>query len=753
MQRGKKKQNPEISLHFFPKDLTRIMTWLRNANLNEETIEKLAPQILADTRCDKYRMCSAHFTTDSFYLKGTRKLLKDDAVPTIFQDDKAPPRFNPWLFRTPKRPKFDATLEPACTSQTCTCTCHQIPKKKPIMVTDSSTQTDPTYFLLVPTKNPCVMQANLKRVALDHGYSKYSYNVQPLQSTANKKASASLVQGVNDVSAQDSEGQLPPSSLIPSPIHGMPANFKIQSYLKTDSDDILDNSPKTETNCTEQVYSLETARFTKEQSSRSLHDTNVNYIQPSLTREESIVKERKFIVFESCLDKLLFHLLCPTTSCNRRIKGITKQSMGSLLVVYSTCEAGHQSRLWESQPMIKDFGAGNLLLAASIVLNGASYTEVKEICNLASIQIFEHSSFRQYQDKFIFRAIDYHWIMEKTKIKEELGNKPLYLAGNIRCESPGDCAEYCTCTLMDRVTKKIIDFEICQVPECTSSLATEKHAFHVCLDRIVEENFNVHFVGTDVNPEFRKLMATRYDNINHQFDLWHYAKSLKQQLLLVAEKPLCDELTPWIGPIITHFYWCSRTCCGREELFKEKWESLLHHITNEHSWIEGDEEKGCEHGPLTEGQQTNTWLDRRSPAFQALSEFVYNPKFEEDIPHLVYYCQTGFLETFQSPILKFCQKSIEYSIDTVEAQTKIAVISHNGVDRKRPTGPAEKKVAQSFPALETKSENETISTDHLSAVMADMIRIIEGTITISWLSKSDSIPQNVIPPTELNCQT
>ena len=46
---------------------------------------------------------------------------------------------------------------------------------------------------------------------------------------------------------------------------------------------------------------------------------------------------------------------------------------------------------------------------------------------------------------------------------------------------------------------------------------------------------------------------------------------------------------PWIKSILNHFWWCCATSIGNPVMLKEKWLSILYHITNRHTW------KGCKH--------------------------------------------------------------------------------------------------------------------------------------------------------------
>lgn len=88
-------------------------------------------------------------------------------------------------------------------------------------------------------------------------------------------------------------------------------------------------------------------------------------------------------------------------------------------------------------------------------------------------------------------------------------------------------------TFMDIYSKKIVDFELVQVSQTTSM---EKLAFTKTLDRILENGFDVQFVGTDGHTGIRKLLTTaKYEKINHQFDIWHCIKNLKRKLMQISK--------------------------------------------------------------------------------------------------------------------------------------------------------------------------------------------------------------------------
>ncbi|XP_071970928.1 uncharacterized protein [Engystomops pustulosus] len=81
---GKKGQSPHIILHPFPKDLIRIYRWLFHTGQQFSDIDQLANRIKAENKTQKFRLCSEHFSGDSYLWNATTRNLRREAVPTIF---------------------------------------------------------------------------------------------------------------------------------------------------------------------------------------------------------------------------------------------------------------------------------------------------------------------------------------------------------------------------------------------------------------------------------------------------------------------------------------------------------------------------------------------------------------------------------------------------------------------------------------------------------------------------------------------
>ena len=82
----------------------------------------------------------------------------------------------------------------------------------------------------------------------------------------------------------------------------------------------------------------------------------------------------KFLVFE----KELHELFKRCQECGEAVMKKETSTQGTQLYVTLKCTNGH-IKFWKSQPMLKGMPAGNLLMASSILLSGATYTKIASL--------------------------------------------------------------------------------------------------------------------------------------------------------------------------------------------------------------------------------------------------------------------------------------------------------------------------------------------------------------------------------------
>ena len=117
-------------------------------------------------------------------------------------------------------------------------------------------------------------------------------------------------------------------------------------------------------------------------------------------------------------------------------------------------------------------------------------------------------------------------------------------------------------------------------------------------------DITIDTLTTDRHVQVRAFLKKECPQIVHQFDLWHFGKSLKKKLTAAAKKKTNAELSPWIKSIVNHLWWCSATCDGDATVSREKWKSIQYHITDRHEWQGNQHYHRCQHGVLNKDENT-----------------------------------------------------------------------------------------------------------------------------------------------------
>ncbi|XP_053567520.1 uncharacterized protein LOC128657265 [Bombina bombina] len=251
------------------------------------------------------------------------------------------------------------------------------------------------------------------------------------------------------------------------------------------------------------------------------------------------VREKKYLVFESCLDELLHFLPCSQKDCSAPIISKEKRILGTLLIVTGECLSGHEGKLWYSQPKIQQMPIGNLLYSASILFSGNNFEKVSEFSEYLGLQSISSQTYYKIQKKFLFPTVELHWVQDRQKNINSFRDRAITLCGDGQCDSPGYCAKYCTYTMIEDESKKIIDLNIVQVTEASSSVAMESKAFRRAMNNIAIEQLMVLQIATDRHVSIRKFLREQYPVIKHQFDIWHYGKSIRKKLISLSRKKNC----------------------------------------------------------------------------------------------------------------------------------------------------------------------------------------------------------------------
>ncbi|KAK1889567.1 putative chemoreceptor glutamine deamidase CheD 1 [Dissostichus eleginoides] len=335
-------------------------------------------------------------------------------------------------------------------------------------------------------------------------------------------------------------------------------------------------------------------------------------------------------------------------------------------------------------------GVGNLLLSAAILFSGNTYARMQDISDYLKLPILCKSQFYALQKRYLFPVINETWISCQIGVLDGLSREPkIVLSGDGRCDSPGHSAKYGTYSLMDVDTGLIVDFVVLNKadPSVKNSNAMEPMGLKQCLSNMKKWNISINILTTDRHKTVRKILRVEFPEITHQFDLWHFCKSIIKKIIKACgKKKAFAPLLGWLQSISNHFWWCAESCQGNVEILKEKWDSILYHTANIHVWNDKKLFHACEHPPLGEEDRSKSWLSVGSPAHDALTKVVKNQQIIADLKYCALYCHTGHLEVYHSLINKYVPKRQHFSYEGMACRTQLAAIDHNyGVGRQQAT--------------------------------------------------------------------
>ncbi|XP_075698294.1 uncharacterized protein LOC142663492 [Rhinoderma darwinii] len=740
---GRQKEHGVI-VHVFPKDKNMIRAWLIQTRQDFGDLEEYVNKVYEGKKTDSFRLCSKHFTSDCYtHLDGWRKVLRKDAVPTIFEH---PSLDNNVKIPARKRRRMDRESGYPAPLGFCA-HCGQQSIRSPNVMSvgvntqslmvkwDRSTQTDP--------------KIGSRTVAVEHKIKTYRKKTQcnlpfnrnkvkPKTNDGNKMPYANALfnerlnaLGGNGVSPYDAH----PTNHSPMASLSLPVEKGINVENTIVESGAADKSPLNDINPI-----FQDSKFVE--SSTADEANHIEYSQKPGADPDAmspnLMTERKFLVFESCLDALIAMVSCKWLgSCGKPIVKIFKKRVGTFVSVYVTCSDNHRTHLWESQPKRGNVPVGNLALSASVLFSGSTFRQVHNFFYLMGLECIRKSTYHNYQRKYLFPTVKHHWKKEQAANLAVFGQSSICVVGDGQCDGPDRHLGYCLYTLIDASTKKVLHFQIEQLRPGISSALSEEVACQKSLEKLQKKNVSIKILCTDKCAGIKKMVQTDFNTMVHQFDVWHAVRSIGAKVLSASRRKYCGELSLWVSVVRDHLWWSASTCDNNPELLLEKWNSLLNHTANEHSWSGNKLYHRCEHDSVEQDHRRRTWLHWGSAAHNSLREIVLNPRLQKDLKRLFTFSHPGDIELYHSAILKYRPKRGDFIKDSVKARIQLAGLHHNyNIHRVRHEGrkAAARSAPQRRPAVCSKctkqqflcSVYEPSNQSFLLEIMKDVLKLADG---------------------------
>ena len=170
------------------------------------------------------------------------------------------------------------------------------------------------------------------------------------------------------------------------------------------------------------------------------------------------VAERKYIVFESCLQILLS--IC--RFCSQPCSVVLKQMCGSGATFECSCPKGHLFK-WQSQPVHCKMPLGNLVVSSGILFTGSSPKAVINLFEQCNIACMTDRTYRNIQSCYLIPAVHNVWEGNNTVELQMCREGNVKVGGDARFCSPGHTAKYASYSLMNMETGVILATELVQV--------------------------------------------------------------------------------------------------------------------------------------------------------------------------------------------------------------------------------------------------------------------------------------------------
>ncbi|XP_052260955.1 uncharacterized protein LOC127865098 [Dreissena polymorpha] len=143
-------------------------------------------------------------------------------------------------------------------------------------------------------------------------------------------------------------------------------------------------------------------------------------------------------------------------------------------------------------------------------------------------------------DYIIGSALYLKWVCGGSHILNRWCAQPVLnrrLHGDGRNDSPGHSAQYCSYTMMEYDSKKILTLRTLDKRSTDrKSTNMEKVGFEQALQELTDNNIAVEEVVTDAHLGIGSIMNKKYPEIKHSHYIWHAAKKLAKRLGKIVKK-------------------------------------------------------------------------------------------------------------------------------------------------------------------------------------------------------------------------
>ena len=385
-------------------------------------------------------------------------------------------------------------------------------------------------------------------------------------------------------------------------------------------------------------------------------------------------KEPKYMIFHNQL--LLLLSICHLCSSNAvTVRSVLK---GSMLVAVVQCSHCKSTWEWCSQPKIRGYAVGDILLSAAILFSGNLPSKSLRLFKSISIACQSTRSFFRHQNNHIHYVVTKLWNSQQQELLQGVTEEGLLIGGDGRCDSMGHSAKYGSYAAVDLERNKILHVELVQSNEVKSSYHMELEGITRLIELFDRFQVKVRALVTDRHRQVTAWLKKNWQGVKHYFDCWHIAKSIKKKLKLLSKKKGYELVGEWIRSLVNHYCWSvMSTEIDDKDLIEAKWKSLIRHVQNKHEG-HGYRYPRCSHQILSpETIHDTAWFTPDSEPCDALEKILLDKTLIKDIANSSALGQTSHIEGYHSLINQFAPKMYHFSFLGMKTRLLLAAMHYN----------------------------------------------------------------------------
>ena len=106
-----------------------------------------------------------------------------------------------------------------------------------------------------------------------------------------------------------------------------------------------------------------------------------------------------------------------------------------------------------------------MLFTTGIFFSGIPFAKFESFSNLINLKFIGRGTYYNLRERYVFPVVKSTWKEKQAKVFSDLKSRGsgAVLVGDGRCDSPGQCAKYCTNTFLDVQSQEVIDFKVNQM--------------------------------------------------------------------------------------------------------------------------------------------------------------------------------------------------------------------------------------------------------------------------------------------------